>query len=474
MKEFIKIIVLSAFSFTLNAQSYFNKLYDFDSSGIYNNAGASVYEHSNGDFLITGQKFYSFSYGALFFIKINSNGDTIYSKRYPKNNCQYYCGASGSLIKCFDGNLAQSGAFVDNAGNFDALLVKLTADGDTLWTKIFGGPGFDAANIVCQTVDSGFVLMGVKENPIMPPASDFYLIKTNKYGVFQWEQTYGTTATDDDCISGQVTLDGGYLMSGRESNLFHIVKTDSVGNLQWQQTYAGTAGVCFIKQLADSSYILTGAKTIAGLGYQAYMIKINKSGGITWQNDYGGIEDNWFYTMPIILSDGSIVAAGQSMVGSVPIGMLIKTDSVGNQKWLRTYYANPSNDNYVYDVKQTSDNGFILVGSGNLTGQDAWVVKVDSAGCEIANCNLGVNEFQITDFKLQLYPNPASNEINILIEGEDLNNYEISILNVLGEIQSVKYNSFAIAVSQLSPGIYFISATSKDGKHRFIEKFVKE
>ncbi len=115
-----------------------------------------------------------------------------------------------------------------------------------------------------------------------------------------------------------------------------------------------------------------------------------------------------------------------------------------------------------------------MVGSGNLTGQDAWVVKVDSNGCEIANCNVSVEEFQISDFRLNVYPNPSSNEINILIEGEDLNNYEIAITNILGQVQSAKDNSSVVTISGLAPGVYFISATSKDGKRRFTEKFVKE
>ncbi len=162
------------------------------------------------------------------------------------------------------------------------------------------------------------------------------------------------------------------------------------------------------------------------------------------------------------------------MLGSIPIGMLIKTDSAGNQQWLRTYYANTGFDNYVYDLKATSDNGFLLTGSGGIASQDAWVVKVDSNGCEIVNCNVGINEFQVSDFKLNVYPNPATSEINISIEGENINDYEIFIFNVLGKEQKIVQSNSIISVSELASGIYFITATSKDGKQRFIEKFVKE
>jgi hypothetical protein len=475
MKSILKIVLLiCVFAFNANAQTYFNKLYDYDNSNTYNNAASTGIEMSNGDFLLSTTKFYSFAFGALHYIRINSNGDTLYSKRYPKPNCAYYTGTSGSLIRCFDNNLIQTGYYYDTALTYsDVLLVKLNENGDTLWTKTYGGADNDYANVVCQTPDSGFVLMGGTQSYSTGAASDFYMIKTDSLGNFLWQKVYGTTAAED-CISGQITLDGGFILSGRQSNMFHIVKTDSYGNFQWQQTYSGTQGVCFIKQLADSTYILAGAKNIAGLGDQACIIKINKTGGIIWQKDYGGTVNDWLYSTPIILGDGSIILSGQSMLGSDPIGLLIKVDSLGNQKWLRTYYANPSNANYFYDVKQTNDNGFIMVGSGNVTGQDAWAVKVDSNGCEVANCNVGVEEFQISDFKLKIYPNPASSEINISINGEDLNNYEISIVNVLGEEQKIERNLGAISISHLAKGLYFVSTISKDGKYYLKEKFVKE
>jgi len=460
MKIKLKIfLIICAFAFQANAQTYFNRLYDYkNDANFYWNAAGSVYEYSNGEYLISGQKFFSAGYGALHFIKINVNGDTICHKRYPDSIRYFTTGASGSLVKTFDNNVVQVGASANISFSYDAFIEKLTEDGDTLWTKTYGGANFDNANIVHQTADSGFVLMGVTQSFGMG-GSDYYLIKTDKNGNFEWQRTYGTSGTED-CLSGDLTLDGGFILSGQKNGEFHIVKTDSNGNQQWTQTYSGTSGPCFIKQLADSSYILTGAKIISGFAGQAYMIKINKTGGIVWQNHYGSPTVNdWFYTRPVILNDGSIVIAGQQMLGSIPIGMLVKTDSMGNQIWLRTYYANPTNDNYVYDVKATSDGGFILVGSGNVTGQDAWVVKVDSVGCEIANCNVGVEELEIENGGLKIYPNPASEYSTVEIRLNDENRAaEFIIYNILGSriySQQVKDNDvLTIDNKELNNGIY--------------------
>jgi hypothetical protein len=466
------VCCLLVFSLTVNSQTYFNKVYDYNNTLSSNHATTCI-ELNNGDFLIGGVKFPPV-FGAVHFIRINIDGDTLLTRNYPKQNCIYSTAVGVSLIKCLDGNYAQTGAYIDSSATEpDALLIKLTENGDTLWTKTYGGTNFDDANVVCQTLDSGFVMMGVTQSFSTGAASDFYMIKTDKNGNQLWQKVFGTTAVED-CISGQITLDGGFIMSGRKSGMFYIIKTDSSGNFQWQKTYSGTVGICFVKQLADSSYLLTGAQTISGLGYQACMIKTTKTGNLIWQKNYGGSVDDWFYTMPVILSDGSIVIGGQTMLGSVPIGLLIKTDSAGNQQWSRTYFSNPNNDNYVYDLKATSDNGFVIVGSGGITSQDAWVVKTDEYGCEVANCNVGISDHELSMEELIIYPNPAYHEVNIQLNNADVKDFEIYVTDVLGKQQKLQLDKTTIDISALAPGIYFISATGKDKPVRFTKKFVKE
>ena len=465
MKFTIKIFLLiSAFAVKSSAQIYFNNIYPYGS--LLANA-SSVIEIDTGGYLFPSSTFGS--YESLVINRIDINGDTLFTKEYFKPSYYFSTGTSNSIIKTYDNNYVFSGAIVDSFNNVNSFLVKLTDSGDTLWTKMFGGANFDNANVVCQTPDSGFVLMGVTQSFSMGSASDFYLIKTDKNGNFLWQQNYGTTLAED-CVSGQITLDGGFILSGHRNNQLHIVKTDNSGTFQWEKVYSATAGQGFVKQLSDSTYILVGTKSVAGLSYQAYMAKLTKLGVVIWEKTFGDTGDQQFYTVPIILNDGSIVCSGISNLGIV-MGMLIKTDSLGNEQWLRTYNdPNSSVNDYFYDVRQTLDNGFIMSGFST----NGWLVKVDSNGCEIANCNVGINEFQILDSKLLVYPNPSTSEINISIEGEDLNEYEISIVNILGKAQKIEINQSVISVSEFSSGIYFILATSKEGQKRLSQKFVKE
>jgi len=457
------IIIICAFNLQLNAQTYFNNLYPYHSQVA--NATAEI-QVDTGGYVFPSCTFGT--YTSLLILKINSYGDTLLTREYIKPSCSFSLGSSNSIILSYDNEYVFSGSILDSTNNRDALLVKLTENGDTIWTKTYGGTNFDNANTVCQTPDSGFVLMGVTQSFSNGPAADFYLIKTDKNGNFQWQHAYGTTAAED-CVSGQVTLDGGYIMAGHRNGELHIVKTDALGTFKWEKVYSGTAGQAFIKQLADSTYIMVGAKNVSGLAGQAYIAKLTKTGTIIWQQTYGGTGDQQFYAVPVILNDGSIVCSGVSTVGSSTIGLLIKTDSSGNQQWLRTYYFSLSYPNYIYDVKHTADNGFILSGFG----AQPWLVKVDSVGCEVAGCNIGVKELGANNEEFEVYPNPATSEI-MLATNHPLK--AIHIYNVLGEevleLERITTSEKAIDISTWKAGVYFIEIETEKGVAR--KKLVKE
>lgn len=464
IKNIFKILlIICALSTSLKAQIYFNKNYEINSQ--ISNASA-VIELNTGEYLFPSNVYY-IGKGLLIIMKIAPNGDTIFTKQYTNPSLIYSTGFSNSLIKTLDNNYVFSGSVLDTNNNRDALLVKMTINGDTIWTKTYGGANFDNTYCVVQTLDSGFVMMGATESFSTGPASDFYMIKSDKNGNMMWQKNYGTTLVEA-CVSGQITLDRGFIMAGYRSNALHIVKTDSAGSFQWEKTYAGTNNAGFIKQFHDSTYVLSGSKLVSGMGHQAYLAKLDKAGNVIWEKTYGGIGDQRFFTNPVILNDGSIVCAGSSVNGIVPWGLLVKTDSQGNQQWLREYYANPNKDNYFYDLKYTTDNGFIMSGFAVVASSDPWLVKVDSNGCPIANCNVGVYENEEMFSALKVYPNPSAEQFNVEVLLPLQNNKaELIIYDLLGkEINRyyIKNNeTLNINTSEYNNGIYLITLSTSTG-----------
>jgi len=296
------------------------------------------------------------------------------------------------------------------------LLVKFNVHGDTLWTRDYSVPGGDLVNCL-DVLSDGFALFGSVDVGVH---NDMRLIRTDANGDSLWTRRYGGPE-DQQCLSGQRTLDGGYVLSGfkyfnNDHVNMYVVKTDSAGNQQWHQWY-GSAWVDnpgFILQLPDSGYVLAGAQRMAAQSalYPA-LYRLDKNGAVLWSEVYDQLEWGPFFTIPIHVPGEGYAIAGTAKPLGLSVGRLTKVDLNGELLWDREYRTNDQVDHYFYDVKRTLDGGYIMAGTAFdslLVSQDAWLVKVDSFGCLVPGCQVfdGLTE-QVTDLgdALEVYPNPV-------------------------------------------------------------------
>ena len=121
-----------------------------------------------------------------------------------------------------------------------------------------------------------------------------------------------------------------------------------------------------------------------------------------WNKTFGGIYDDWGYSIEKTIDNGSIIIGFTQSFGSGGSDVwLVKTDSDGNEQWNKTL-GGPNND-YGTSVKQDSDNGYILVGQTESYGlglSDLWIIKTDLFGNEIWNKTYGGNEAE-SGFSIQ-------------------------------------------------------------------------
>lgn len=98
---------------------------------------ADVIQTSDGGFLLTG---YTFSFGSdpedLWVVKTDSNGDSIWSKTYGGEEHE----AGSAIISTSDGGYAIAGHTMSNsAGLWDLWLLKIDSLGDSIWSVRYGG-----------------------------------------------------------------------------------------------------------------------------------------------------------------------------------------------------------------------------------------------------------------------------------------------------------------------------------------------
>ncbi|MCF8298459.1 MAG: T9SS type A sorting domain-containing protein, partial [Saprospiraceae bacterium] len=174
-----------------------------------------------------------------------------------------------------------------------------------------------------------------------------------------------------------------------------ILKIDKTGNLisvlkpgkDSIKYYPGVQGsLC---KLPDNSFIWSGQVNNGIKGY-GFLIKLDSSLNKVWEREYM-LNNDTVYSYLGILQAKQTDDNGFILVGDIDASgqyntdiLLIKTDSLGNKKWQKTY-------NYIgydrgWNIIQTPDSGFLIGAGGYIAGNtqsyDGLIIKTDSLGNE--------------------------------------------------------------------------------------------
>ncbi len=407
--------------------------------GADSDRGYAVQQTQDGGYIITGS---TWSYGAgeedVYLIKTDSLGDTLWTKTYGGTNWD----RSHSVQQTQDGGYI-IGGWSQSFGNGlpDFYLIKTDASGDTTWTGLYGGTSAEECWYVRQTSDGGYILTG-RTNSYGAGDFDVYLVKTDALGDTMWTKTFGSTFIDFSvCV--QQTSDQGYVVVGMNGSLpggdIYLIKTDSLGDSLWTRTYGGNNSDrgYFVNVTQDGGYIITGETSSYGAGgNDVYLIKTDASGDTIWTHTYGSSNTEAGLSVQEIQDDGYIIAGRSNSFGAGELDVyMIRTDSVGDTLWTRTYGG--ATYDWGYSVQQTQDGGFILAGHTQSFGagsDDVYLIKTDQNGL------VGIEEGQDMNLRTenvrleQSQPNPFHSMTTIRFQTAFTGHVCLKIYDACGRI----------------------------------------
>lgn len=188
---------------------------------------------------------------------------------------------------------------------------------------------------------------------------------------------------------------------------FLIFLQAQVPAIEWQKTFGGTGTeeVNSILPTKDNGYIISGyTDSVDGNisnnnGYiDAWVVKLNYSGNIEWEKNYGGTDLDIFNSIDQTHDNGYVLAGLTHSFEEHKNGdyWIVKIDELGNKEWEKSFGG--FSIDHAKSIQQTSDFGFIVTGhtfssdgdvTENFGASDYWVLKLDENGNLQWQKNLG-------------------------------------------------------------------------------------
>lgn len=330
----------------------------------------------DGKFIVAGT---TNKYGEqpyVYILKINSNGDTIWTRTIPVGGTAFAVNATP------DGNFLVAGeASLYNGEPSDVYLLKVTPNGDTLWTNKYSLGDFNTGYAIAPAPEGNFIIAGSTTNG--NGYSQVCLLKVTPNGDTLWTRKYGRS---DFNVAWAITADadGNFIVAGHAFpydtgfSKAYLLKIKPNGDTVWTRTFTGigVAGAKSITSSTDGNFIVTAYTESIGTGSsKAYIFKITPDGDTVWTQT---VTSDVYADDITPTSDGNFIATGSTYSGRGDLACLLSiiSDRYAYKSFSFTFKIPVSGDsiNHGYTPLKVPSGMTVSVG-----GTISWTPTTDSS-----------------------------------------------------------------------------------------------
>ena len=481
MKRFIHTILLTLSVIGATGQSAdFNNIFNYTYPLPSYEYVHGLTQLANGDFIISGT---SGSYddnvnSQAFLMRVDSLGAWQWFKYYGTDQTDN----GRNVVLMNNGDLLFCGFSDGNGSNdYDMFVTRTDSDGNELWTKFYGGPSWDIAHYVDATTDGGFVLVG-ETYSYGNGANDGYMIRCDANGDTLWTKVFGGAGADVlRCV--KATADGGMAAIGYTEEAtaggkdIWIIKTDANGDTLWTKKLGGSRDDegNFIDE-SDSGDLIISANNSSDPGSDGdidYMNCIYDASGTeincVVNTAFGSQTNNETGEFIRQSSDGEFINAGTvDGFNDQQSIMLVKLNDVVVYLWNRLIGTELKHTEEIGGFIVDIEGGYAIAGHTDFGDgpQNVFLVRTTD---QPSHDNTGVTgirkEQELIATGISVYPNPTKDVVNLSLSrdhhGKDVLVRVIDQLgrNITLDLPPLKSGNNRLDLSELDQGMYYLVVT---------------
>ncbi|MGB0149961.1 MAG: T9SS type A sorting domain-containing protein [Flavobacteriales bacterium] len=436
-------------------------------------------------------------------LKLDSSGELEWLNRYGGSEDD----SLDDVVALSDGSCivvgsseSADGDLSSNHGAQDLWILKLTSDGEVVWSVNYGGSNDDKAKALIMAQNNKIVVLGQSQSDDVDVSvnhgqSDVWLLTLSAEGMLEWEKTLGGSSHDAPSDVIQLADGGLMVLAGTESSDFDVsfnysgesgdgedcwvVKLNQTGEIIWAQNFGGSGedSPDQLIQSEDGNYIICGRTSSQDFDVtdpqganDGWILKIDGEAQLIWSKALGGSETDWIRSI-VKAQDGGYFFAGysESSDGSV-LGhyggydcWFGKLSETGQILWSQNLGGSSDDRASAMSIQE---NGTIVV-AGYSTSSD-FDVEENHGGYDFWLFGLAPDDTQgfwnlPPPLPFELYPNPATDQVTIRSQAS----IEcLELLDAMGRILwrgQVSNEVHVLDVSELNRGVYSLRATRVTG-----------